>query len=50
MKKKFNIGDLVKIKYTGEVKRVMGIVKAAYYCYYLENVDGYYIDTDLEKV
>lgn len=46
--KRFKIGQFVR-KVNGEVKRISKVVKAAYYCYYLEGEEGYYVESDLRK-
>lgn len=46
--KRFKVGQSV-IKVNGEIKKISRVVKAAYYCYYLECEEGYYVESDLKK-
>ena len=49
-KQKFNEGENV-IFFTGEVKKIRKVVRAAWYwSYFLEGEDGYRISTDLRKI
>lgn len=49
-RKKFFEGEEVLLVYTGEVRKIRKVVKAAYQCYYLEGEDGYRVDIDLRKI
>lgn len=50
MKQKFKKGQLVRHKYTGRIFKIRNIIFAGhYYCYYVEGIEGYFIDTDFER-
>ena len=50
-KQKFNEGENVILVFTGEVKKIRKVVRAAWYwTYFLEGEDGYRISTDLRKI
>ena len=50
-KQKFNEGENVILVFTGEVKKIRKVVRAAWYwAYSLEGEDGYRISTDLRKI
>ena len=50
-KQKFNEGENVILVFTGEVKKIRKVVRAAWYgAYCLEGEDGYRISTDLRKI
>ena len=50
-KQKFNEGENVILVFTGEVKKIRKVVRAAWYwAYFLEGEDGYRISTDLRKI
>lgn len=46
--KRFKVDQSV-IKVNGEIKKISRVVKTAYYCYYFEGEEGYYVESDLKK-
>lgn len=47
----FKEGDLVRNVNTQKVHRVRKVYfNGHYYCYFIDDIDGYFIDTDFVKV